>query len=113
MAHVKMHNNNCSDLLTLFVAFELKNPAKRQLRQRQTNKPRSRWRKKKENGQTMTVKEKAFKMSEDREHWALSRINCISIQVYITKFEGLHALAIVMNAFSTSYKSAIETLSTL
>lgn len=29
----------------------------------------------------------------------------------ITKFEGLHALAIIMNAFSTSYKSAIETLS--
>ena len=29
----------------------------------------------------------------------------------ITKFEGLYTLAKIMNAFSTSYKSAIETLS--
>ena len=54
-------------------------------------------------------------MSEDREHWALSRIQIIIKVSNITKFEliRLHALAIIMKAFSTSYKSAIESLSIL
>lgn len=84
-------NGTCKDAQQLFrlvnfvCCYWAINPAKRQLRQRQTNKPKpDDQRRKKENWQTMTVKEKAFacKMSEDREHCALSRINYISIQYH-------------------------------